>query len=162
MPMNWKDHLIAALGYHELGMHQDGLEQLNHIAASDRHRHEVIGMQLSILQAMKEWERGATLARDGITKFTEAGDLYLGGAYCIRRSEGLEAAFEFLQHGADSLSDEPCFWFNLGCYHCQLGRLDEAQNCVEQAIGLDNKYRRLAEKDEDLDPLREGGWTGQG
>jgi len=157
--MNWKDHLIAALGYHELGMHQDGMDELNRISSNDRLRHEVIGIQLSMLQAMGEWERGALVAREAVSKFPDAGDLYLAGAYCIRRSEGLEAAFEFLKQGATCLSDEPCYWFNLGCYHCQLGWLEDARDCVERAIGLDEKYRRLAEEDEDLVPLRDSGWT---
>ena len=156
--MNWKDHLIAALGYHELGMHRDGLDELAKIPESQCERHEVTGMQLSMLQAMAEWERGAALARDGVEKFPEAGDLYLAGAYCIRRSEGLESALAFLKRGADCLADEPCYWFNLGCYHCQLGALDEARDCVERAIGLDENYQRLANDDEDLKPLREAGW----
>lgn len=158
-PMNWKDHLIAALGYHELGMHQDGLDELDRIPENERQRHEFLGVQVSIFQSMGAWEPGARVAREGICHFPEAGDLFLAGAYCVRRSEGLEAAFEFLKSGEACLADEPCYWFNLGCYHSQLGRLDHARDCVERAIRLDEKYRRLADEDEDLEPLRKSGWT---
>ena len=158
--MNWKDHLVAALGYHELGMHQDALIELDRIPESHRQRLEPLRLRLSVLQTMTEWEQGAALAREAIGRYPESGDLFLAGAYCIRRAETLEAAFAFLEQGRSCLETEPCFWFNLGCYHCQFGRLEETKECVERAIALDGNYRTLAAVDGDLEPLRESGWTG--
>lgn len=156
--MNWTDHLVAALGYHELGMHQEGLDELERLPEKDRDRLEVMLLRVSILQTMGNWILGSEIARCGVVKYPEAGDLYIVGAYCIRRSEDIETAFEFLEGAGDCLAKEPCYWFNLGCYHCQLGRKKEAKDCVARAIAMDRNYRKLAVEDDDLIPLR-GTWT---
>lgn len=45
------------------------------------------------------------------------------------------------------------FWFNLACYHCQLGDLEKARECLGQAVGHDGSYRKMALTDPDLEPL---------
>jgi tetratricopeptide (TPR) repeat protein len=156
--MKWTGHLVAALGYHELGMHQEGLNELGRLPEADRDRLEVILLRVSILQSMKNWTLGAEMARKGVVNYPDAGDLYIVGAYCIRRAEELAAAFDFLESGAECLANEPCYWFNLGCYHCQLGRQKASKECVKRAIEMDRNYRKLADEDDDLIPLRES-WT---
>lgn len=151
--MNWQYHVLTAQGYLELGMCQDAWEELESMEAVERSRYEVVAMRLSILQVMEKWYMGAEIARGAVKAFPEQGDLYLLGSYHIRRSENIEAAFEFLKNGQSHLEGEACFWFNLGCYHCQLGRLKEAGECVRKAIDLDRSYQAMALDDEDLEPL---------
>jgi len=67
----------------------------------------------------------------------------------------IETAFTFLNSGKSHLENESCFWVNLGCYHCQLGRLKEAGECVRKSIDLDKSYKAMALDDEDLEPLWE-------
>lgn len=43
--------------------------------------------------------------------------------------------------------------FNLGCYACQLGNLEEAKSRVAVAISLDGQFRGKALDDPDLEPL---------
>ena len=43
--------------------------------------------------------------------------------------------------------------YNLGCYACQLGDMDNAKKFVGDAIKLDSKYKLMALDDEDLEPL---------
>ncbi len=43
----------------------------------------------------------------------------------------------------------------MGCYHCQLRRLEEAGECVRKAIDLDRSYQAMALEEEDLEPLWE-------
>jgi hypothetical protein len=45
------------------------------------------------------------------------------------------------------------WWFNQGCYHCQLGRNEEALDCVGQAVDVDKVFQDLAFTDTDLEPL---------
>lgn len=44
--------------------------------------------------------------------------------------------------------------YNLGCYACQLGDLEEARGLVAAAIALNGKFRAMALDDPDLEPLR--------
>jgi hypothetical protein len=40
--------------------------------------------------------------------------------------------------------------YNLGCYACQLGDLEDAKKLVGEAIKMDSKFKLLALDDEDL------------
>ena len=77
------------------------------------------------------------------------------GAYFIRRSEDLDAAYDFMKMGDGCCGESAIWWFNLACYEAQRGQLDAADELVKQAIALDGDYKDLAEKDEDLQPWRE-------
>lgn len=46
-------------------------------------------------------------------------------------------------------------FFNLACYQCLIGQLDEARENLEKAIKLNRRYELSAKTDEDLKPLRD-------
>lgn len=156
--MTWQNHIVATQGYLELGMGQRAWDELEFIEAADRVRFEVLAMRLTVLQHIEKWEMGAEVGRGAVQRYPEQGALYLLGSYHIRRAEDLETAFDFLTAGKPYLEREACFWFNMGCYHCQLGRLDEARQCVNKAVKLDRKYQMMVLEDEDLEPLWDS-WT---
>jgi hypothetical protein len=45
--------------------------------------------------------------------------------------------------------------FNLGCYACQVGDLEEAKIRIGRAVELDAKFKLLALDDPDLEPMWE-------
>jgi Tfp pilus assembly protein PilF len=96
---------------------------------------------------------GAQIARGAVRGWPECPDLYILGAYMVRRAEDVRAALEFLRSGEPCMADVANYWFNVGCYHCQLGDLDEAKACVKKAVGLDRRFRKMALEDADLEPL---------
>lgn len=51
--------------------------------------------------------------------------------------------------------EEAAYWFNRGCYHCQLGEMEDAKQCVRQAVELDKGFQQMALDDPDLEPLWE-------
>jgi hypothetical protein len=65
----------------------------------------------------------------------------------------VEAALEFLVSGKACMEDVANYWFNVGCYHCQLGDLAEAKRCVKKAVGMDSRFQMMALDDVDLEPL---------
>jgi tetratricopeptide (TPR) repeat protein len=48
---------------------------------------------------------------------------------------------------------EPMIHYNLACYACQMGSIDEAKKYLAQAFKLAPGIRSLAFEDEDLQPL---------
>jgi tetratricopeptide (TPR) repeat protein len=66
----------------------------------------------------------------------------------------LEEAREILLSGGQTLEREAMFHFNMGCYECQLGNLEEAKDWLRRAFSLDPKYRKVSREDPDLEPLR--------
>ncbi len=136
-------------------MHQAAWDALEELPPERKTDEPVLVMRLAVLQAMERWEMGATIARGAIRLYPESPDLYLTGAYCIRRAECLEAAKLFLELGSDYLEGEALYWYNLGCYECQLGDLDRAGEYVGKACAMEAEYKRLALDDTDLEPLWE-------
>ena len=56
----------------------------------------------------------------------------------------------------DRFPDVPTIPYNLACYACQLGRLDDSRQLLKRAVKLGGRdYHRMALEDEDLQPL----WT---
>lgn len=153
--MSFETHLLAAEGYLDLGMPQKAWDELEEIAPEDRTRVETLLMRLAVLQSLEKWEFAATIARGAVQKHPDCADLYILGACVIRRAENLEAAFAFLQSGHLCMEENATFWFNLGCYHCQLGRMDEAIECVRLAVEIDLEFKRMAVEDGDLEPMWE-------
>jgi Tfp pilus assembly protein PilF len=151
--MDWQRQLTAAQGYLELGMGQDAWDELEEMPARDRARSEVVIMRLVILQSMARWDKAAEIARGAVGAYPDCSDLYLIGAYAIRRAEDVRAAFEFLQEGCTCLVDNAAYWFNRGCYLCQLGEMEDAKMSVRRAVDLDKSFQQMALDDEDLEPL---------
>ena len=151
--MDWTKYLIASQGYLDLGMGQEAWDELDSMHPHDRARPEVAVMQLVILQSMARWDKAAEIARDAIRAHPDRPELYILGAYAIRRAEDVRAAFLFLHEGRTHLADDPTYWFNRGCYHCQLGEMDDAKRCVQKAAELDGRFHQMALDDEDLKPL---------
>ncbi len=50
--------------------------------------------------------------------------------------------------------DDALIRYNLACYWCVMGRVEEAREMLETALKKDNSLRELAETDEDLAELR--------
>lgn len=118
-----------------------------------RERLEVMLLRLDTLQTLKRWEECAVLGQEAASRYPDCGAIYLVTAYAIRRAQSLPAARDFLLLAEDELGDEAMFHFNLACYACQLGDLQEAERRLEMAFEIDPKYRSQALEDEDLRPM---------
>ena len=136
-------------------MDQDAWDELESMPPRDRARVEVVLTRLLIMQKTGRWDTGAEIARGAIRAYPDRPDLYLIGAYAIRRSEDVQSALDFLEIGHGCMGEEATYWFNIGCYHCQLGDLGEAKRCVKKAVSLDKSFQMMALDDEDLEPLWE-------
>lgn len=151
--MKLSEHLTVADGYLELSMHQEALDALDQIAPETKHeRCQVILKRLVILEMMEDWVESGKVAREAIQSLSNySSDLYLKGAYAIRRAEGVESALQFLKSGEPCCHYTSLWWFYLGCYYCVLGQFDEAKAHVYKAVG----FGKRALEEEDLKPLWE-------
>jgi len=146
--------LRAAEGYLELGMTEDALVEVEAIEKEHRLRLDVVLMRMEILRVMKRWAEGAKLGQEALMMHVNCGALYLVTAYAVRRSIGLTQARDILLSGEHALKKEPMFFFNMGCYQCQLEDVESAKQWLLEAFALDGKYRKVAWDDPDLEALR--------
>jgi hypothetical protein len=67
----------------------------------------------------------------------------------------LEKSAEVLRPAVEKFPEEPTIPYNLACYECMLGNLDEARRWLQEAIkrgGL-KKIRTMALRDADLEAM---------
>src|SRR4030095_11300842 len=73
-------------------------------------------------------------------------------AYATRRAESIPAVKEILLNAETKFPKEAIIKYNLACYCCQLGEIENAKNHLEKAFEIDSTWRLQALDDEDLRP----------
>lgn len=148
-------HLRAAEGWLELGNQIEAFEELERISPRLRVQPDVLELRWQIYAKEKKWEAGVNIAR-AITKLAPSrphGWIHL--AYSLHELNRTKEAREALLPVVDRFSEEPVMRYNLACYECQLGNLEEAELLLERAFesGDAKQMKLMALDDPDLEPL---------
>jgi Flp pilus assembly protein TadD len=126
MKSDWQKHVLASSGYVELGMLDDAALALEEIAPEDKHRNEVLGARVNLYMAAKKWDMAAAVASHLVKVEPENEAWWIGLAYSIRRSEGVEKAEAILLRAQAIHPKVAMIAFNLACYASVTGRMEEA------------------------------------
>ena len=153
--------LEAAEGWLGLGDWKSAEEELEKIMPEFRADPVVLKVRWEICALGNKWDAGVEIGRMLVE--AEPGESFgwVNRSYALRRAsgDGLRAAYEALKPAADQLKDLEQVTFNLACYACQLGRLDEARQwwtkCLSGAArdGTKNRIKQAALAEPDLQPL---------
>ncbi len=147
-------HIQAAQGYHELGMHRDALTELDEIAEEMSGRPEVIEMRLIILMHAKRWKEALAISRKLCAAAPDKAAGFIHAAFCLHELGRTGDAKTLLLAGPVSLQREATYHYNLACYECALGELDDAYTHLQASFAIDRKFREFAKTDADLELLR--------
>ena len=146
--------LNAAIGYLNLGMAQEAWGELEEIEAEDRARPEVLKVRVEVCRSLQQWEMMAEISNQ-LRKIESDEVLHpLNMAYAVRRFKGEAEAADILSLALRRYYDDALVRYNLACYWCVMGRVEEAREMVETAFKKDKSLRDLAETDEDLAGLK--------
>jgi len=151
-------HVNAAEGWMILGNIREAKLELEHVSVKGREHPDALRVRYELVAGDKLWAEAYTLAVRLVLLQPEEPTLWVWRAYAARRMPGggLEKALEVLQPAAVRFPKEWIFPFNLACYACQLGRLDEARTSYFKALALGGTdVREMALSDPDLTPLLE-------
>lgn len=146
-------HLKASLGYLDLGMVQDAWDELEEIPAEQRHLPPVLQVRLEIYLRMGKYEGMATIAEHLTKALPEDSQNWISLAYAQRRYLDLQTAEKTLLEAQKRFPEEATIPFNLACYACQLGKLDEAKEKLTKAIEMEPAFKKAALEVEDLKPI---------
>lgn len=151
--------LRAVAGWLELGLPQDALEELLRLPESTLAGPDVLELRWMIEARLERWAEALVTAEKLVALRPEEAGGWLHRAYALRRAPegGLEEARAALRPAVEKFPNEATIPYNLGCYACQLGDLDEARSWLAEAIrrgGL-KQIREMALKDRDLTPLHD-------
>jgi tetratricopeptide (TPR) repeat protein len=148
-------HLLAAQGWLELGNHLEANEELEQITPCRRARPEVLEVRWQIYAAAKKWDATLDIAATLIRIDAEDPLGWVHRSYALHELKRTTEARDNLLRVVDTFPISATIHYNLACYECQLGRLEQAKTWLEKAFKLgDAKKMKLAAIDDpDLEPL---------
>ena len=158
-PLPYPDHrhLEAAEGWLGLGNWREASIELEQIQPQFRTHPSVLEIRYKIHAEAKQWELAVAAAQEVRDLLPDElwGHFYT--AYAQHELKHTQAAYETLKAVVEQNPADYMVRYNLACYACQLGRLEEALQWLKLARKLAGKRNltELALEDTDLKPL----WT---
>jgi tetratricopeptide (TPR) repeat protein len=148
-------HVLAAEGWLELGNHNEANAELAKVTLSNHAHPDVLEMRWRAYEAARQWPRCLELAENLTDVAPRRMSGWLKLAATLHAMGESEEACQVMVEVVDEFADKPLFLYNLACYSCQAGLLQEAVSWLEKGFKLDEKgeLKKLALKDPMLDPL---------
>jgi predicted Zn-dependent protease len=148
-------YLRAAEGWLELGDHLEANEELKKITLQCRFHPQVLLVRWEIYAREGHWEFAHTIAHGLVALAPEEPVGWINRAFALHQMRRTNEAWHSLLPASRKWPNNATVAYNLACYACQLGRLDEARQWIERAmdIGDGPRIKALAAQDPDLRPL---------
>jgi len=150
---DFQRRILAAQGYHELGLWREAWRELDGLSAPAQNRPDVLEMRVLILINERKWREALTLSRQLSDIAPEEEGGWVHAAYCLHELGRTGEALKALLAAPASLREKAIFHYNYACYSCVLGKIDEARQALLRSFALDKRYRDFARSDQDLEPL---------
>jgi uncharacterized protein HemY len=151
--------LMAASGWLDLGCPDEALAELDGLSAENRRHPDALELRWMVLVQRGDWPSAFLAASKLVEVAPERPSGWLHRAYAIRRlpEGGLEKAWNLLLPCAEKFPTDSVIPYNLACYACQMGWMDESRRWLQRALesGTKETIKGMALQDEDLRPL----WT---
>jgi tetratricopeptide (TPR) repeat protein len=147
--------LESAQGYLDLGMPAEAWAELDFLDAPARHHAAVRLARIDIRMRQARWEDACALAEALIADEPSQLGAYISRSFCLHCLHRTEEARDKLKQAPPEIENIPTYYYNLGCYECQLGRVEHARAYLKRAFRLLPAFRQLAVDDPDLRPLRQ-------
>lgn len=148
-------HLNSIQGWLELGNHREAGEELSRVRP-DLHDHPAVLLLRWNVDAMaRKWEACVQLARTLTEVAPEQDQGWINLGNSLYFSGRTQEAYDCVKPLLVRFPKNPALVYNLACYACQLGNLEEAKVWLERAFTLDPsmQLKRAAKEDPDLEPL---------
>ena len=149
-------HLNAAEGWFGLGDLVSASDELEKITPAFRAHPAVLLMRCKIYQAAKKWGYLIEISQTLVEQLPKLAEAWIHRSYALHELNQTREAFDLLLPAAKKFPKLPVIPYNLACYACQLGKLEDAMKQIEQAIDLADKKNDIrldALEDPDLEPL---------
>jgi Flp pilus assembly protein TadD len=148
-------HLRAACGWLELGNPGEAAAELQQLSATVRMHPATLEVLWRICAANRRWEEAVEFGRLLVRLDPNEAAGWLHRSYALHELRRTEEALKLLVPAAGQFPKESTIPYNLACYCCQLGKLEEARAWLDHAARIRGRMdlRRLALEDPDLKPL---------
>jgi len=150
-------HVRAAQGWLELGNHLEANEELEKITPVLKAHPTVLFTRWDIYAMGKKWDYAFILADSLLNYFPEESRVWINRSSALHEMRRTKEALEKLLPAVPKFPGNSTIPYNLACYACQRGKLDEAKGWLEIAfkVGDPKEMKLRALDDPDLQPLWE-------
>jgi len=144
-------HLEYASGYLALGLLDEASDELEMIEGDDRMSADVMRLRVDLYHQAKQWDLLLAVARALARLVPEDEQGWISWAFALRELNRVSEAQEVLlkaepKHGPSSA----VLHYNLACYACLLGNMEEAKSRLSTACKMDAESKVDALDDPDL------------
>ncbi len=155
LPLPELRRLTAAQGWLELGDWQSANDELENITPQLRAHPDVLKLRFAIYSAAKHWELALVVAEALAKHLPDDPDGWIHRSFALHELKRTKEAQALLLPAATKFPGEWLIAYNLACYACQLGQLDDARHLLQRAFSLGDakQLKLMALDDEDLASL---------
>jgi predicted Zn-dependent protease len=148
-------HLQAAQGWLELGNTKEAEIELNRLPSHFSGHPEVLRCRWEIQSRQNKWPASLKTAKELVRLDPANPDSWIKQSYSLHELKRTEQARQHLLAIKDRFPEVSTIPYNLACYACQLGELDEARLWLSRAVAIGGKeeIRSMSLSDHDLEPL---------
>ena len=149
-------HLLnAAEGWLGLKDAQSATEELDAMSAAGQAHPKVLKLRWWLHTLDRKWEPAAEVAERLTRLLPDDPEGWLHYSFALHEMRRTEQAREYLLRVVDRFPAEGTMHYNLACYECRLGNLDEARRWLKRAFasGDGPMLKANALADSDLEAL---------
>ncbi|MBA4146885.1 MAG: tetratricopeptide repeat protein [Verrucomicrobia bacterium] len=148
-------HLLAAVGWLELGNPSEALLELARLSPDNRIHPDALEVAWTIHSNMRDWDRCVEVARELTTVAPELSFGWIHLSYALHELKRTREAYDNLIPVLERFPGDWLMSYNLACYACQMGELKEASRWLAGAMvkGDRKEVTQMAQEDPDLAPL---------
>jgi tetratricopeptide (TPR) repeat protein len=107
-------------------------------------------VRVAIYRGLKKWELMQQIAKRLKEFEPDNVQWTISLEYATRRAYSIGTAMEILLNAQAKFPKEAAIPYNLACYYCQRGEIENAKRYLKQAFEIDPNWRKAALEDEDL------------
>ncbi len=142
-----------AQGYIELGMIHSALVVVDEFTLDEQKNPLVLSIKADVYIHLKRYAEAFDYTETLCKVYPELPESFIQHAYVLHELKRTQEAREILKKGPKGLKAKPVFYYNMACYECTLGNIDEARRLLREAIKRDRTFEKLASEDSDLELL---------
>ena len=156
MPIPTRRHIEYAQGYLALGMPKEAEAELNAVVEHEQEQIEVLRLRVDLHLESKRWAKVLSLAPSVCKASPESEATWIAWAFALHELKRTgEAQSVLLKAEPFHGSKSAVLHYNLACYACMLGQLDEAKRRLSTASKMDQAWLQTALDDPDLQAMRD-------
>jgi tetratricopeptide (TPR) repeat protein len=148
-------HVLAAEGWLELGNPIEANEELEGVTPELRAHPDVLKVGWKIYAEAEKWGAALYIANALAEAAPDDPDGWIGRSFCLHEMKRTAEARDNLLRVVHKFPEISVMRYNLACYECQLGAVENAKNWLAKAFELGDAkaIKQIALDDRDLESL---------